>query len=123
MIDCLGSFCLVKSRGLAHLVALGPASMVLCYVTVKTVVSVELIGMLRTNCSGETRPALYKAHHEPESVIIITSIKLCYNTKRAKQSRQRHWLHVLANFYTIAANCSRNKVTMMAVLCRPDVIS
>ena len=42
MIGCLRSFSLVKSRGLAHLVALGPVSIMLCYVAVNAVVSKQL---------------------------------------------------------------------------------
>ena len=59
MIDCLRSFCLVKSRVAAHQVALGPVSMMLRCVIVKTVASIDPIGMLRTDCSGETRLALH----------------------------------------------------------------
>ena len=59
MIDCLRSFCLVKSPvswwGLAFLIALGLASMMLRYMTVKTVAFVGRTGMHRTGCSGETR--------------------------------------------------------------------
>ncbi len=58
-IDCLRSFCLVKSRGFAHLAALGLVSMMLHYVIVKTVVLVGLIGMHKTGCSGETRLVLH----------------------------------------------------------------
>ncbi len=36
-IDCLRSFCLVKSRGFARLAALGLVSMMLHHVIVKTV--------------------------------------------------------------------------------------
>ena len=59
MIDCLTSFCLLKPRGFGHLVALGLVSMMLHYVCVNTVVPIDLIGMLRTDCSGETRLALH----------------------------------------------------------------
>ncbi len=45
MIDCLRSFCLVKSKVAAHQVALGPISMMLRCVTVKTVASIDLVGM------------------------------------------------------------------------------
>jgi len=55
-IDCL---CLVKSRGFAHLAALGLVSMMLHYVIVKTVILVGLIGMHKTGCSGETRLVLH----------------------------------------------------------------
>ena len=58
-IDCLRSFCLVKSRGFAHLAALGLVSMMLHYVIVKTFVLVGLIGMHKTGCSGETRLVLH----------------------------------------------------------------
>jgi len=53
------SFCLVKSRGFAHLAALGLVSMMLHYVIVKTFVLVGLIGMHKTGCSGETRLVLH----------------------------------------------------------------
>ncbi len=59
MIDCLGSFCLVKSRGFAHLAALGLVSLMLRHVIVKTVVLKGLIGMHKTDCSGETRLVLH----------------------------------------------------------------
>ena len=59
MIDCLQNFSLVKLRGFAHLIVLDLVSMLLCYVTVKNVVSVELEGMLRADCSAETRLALH----------------------------------------------------------------
>ena len=58
MIDCFKSFCLVKSRTSAHKVAPGLVLGMLCCVTVTvsvTVTGVDLIGMLRTNDSGETR--------------------------------------------------------------------
>ncbi len=57
MIDCLSSFCLVKSIGFAHVVALGLGSMMLCYVIGKIVASIDFIRMHRTNCSGKTRIA------------------------------------------------------------------
>ena len=69
-IDCLRSFCLVKSSGLAHLAALGLVSMMLHHVIVKTVVLVGLTGMHKTGCSGETRLVLqYLAHHVLENVL------------------------------------------------------
>ncbi len=60
-IDCLRSFCLVKSgpRGFAHLAALGLVSMMLHYVIVKAVDLVGLTGMHKTSCSGETRIVLH----------------------------------------------------------------
>jgi len=64
MIDCLRSFCLVKSRGFAHPVALGLVSMMLHYVMVETVILVGRTGMHRTGCSGETR----LAWHVPSSL-------------------------------------------------------
>jgi len=51
-IDCLRSFCLVKSRGFARLAALGLVSMMLHHVIVKTVELVGLTGMHKTGCSG-----------------------------------------------------------------------
>ena len=64
MKDCLRSFSLVKSKGFVHLDALGLVSMMLCYVTVKTVISIDRIRMLKTDCSGETR----LAPHVPSSL-------------------------------------------------------
>ena len=69
MIDCLRSFCLVESRGLAHLAALGLVSMMLRCMIVKlcnckTVKSVGITGMHKTGCSGETRLVLHIARHE-----------------------------------------------------------
>ncbi len=58
-IDCLRSFCLVKSRGFTNLVALGLISIMLHYVIVKTVVLVGLTWMHKTGCSGETRLVLH----------------------------------------------------------------
>ncbi len=59
MIDCVRSFCLVKSRGLAHLAALGLVSMMLHCVIVRTVKLVDLTGMHKTGCSGEARLVLH----------------------------------------------------------------
>jgi hypothetical protein len=59
MIDRLRSFCLVKSRGFVHLVALGLVSTMLHYVTVKTVVLAGLTGRHKTGWSGETRLVLH----------------------------------------------------------------
>ncbi len=55
MKDCLRSFCLVESRGLAHLAALGLVSMMLRCMIVKTVELVDLIEMRKTDSFGETR--------------------------------------------------------------------
>ncbi len=49
----------VKSRAFAHLAVLGLVSMMLCYVIVKTVVLVGLMGLLETGCSEETRLVLH----------------------------------------------------------------
>ncbi len=74
MIDCLRSFCLVKSRGFVHLAALGLVSM-MHYVTVKTVVLEGRTGMHKTGCIGEQDlSCMYLAHHELESVEIIIDI-------------------------------------------------
>ena len=54
MIECLSSFCLVKSRGLAHLAVLGLDSMMLRCVIVETVQLVDLIEMCKTDSFGET---------------------------------------------------------------------
>ncbi len=54
-IDCLRSFSLVKSRGFAHLAALGLVSMMLHCVIVKTVELVDLIEMRRDKtCPART---------------------------------------------------------------------
>ena len=66
MIDCLRSYCLVKLRGFAHLVALGLVSMLLLCKIAKPVGLVDRIEMRKTDCFGKTR-----LHHELESVIII----------------------------------------------------
>jgi len=50
-------FCLVKSEGFAHLVALGLVSMMLYYVIGKTVTSIELMRMYRTDCFAQIRVA------------------------------------------------------------------
>ena len=50
-------FCLVKSEGFAHLVDLGLVSMMLYYVIGKTVTSIELMRMYRTDCSAQIRVA------------------------------------------------------------------
>ena len=59
MIECLRSFCLVKSRGLAHLAALGLVSMMLRRVIVKTVKLVDRIEMRKTDGFGKTRLVLH----------------------------------------------------------------
>ncbi len=58
LVDCVRSFCLVKSRGFAHLAALGLVAMMLHYVTVKVVI-VSFVGMRKTGCSEETRLVLH----------------------------------------------------------------
>ncbi len=63
MIECLERFCLAKSRGLAHLAALGLVSMMLRCMTVKTVKLVDPIEMRKTDSFGETRLVL----HAPSS--------------------------------------------------------
>ena len=55
MIDCLRSYCLVKLRGFAHLVAPGLVSMMLLCLIVKLVDLVDRIGMRKTDCIGKTR--------------------------------------------------------------------
>lgn len=74
MISCLRSFCLVESRASTHKVPLGLDSMMLHYVTVKSVISTDLVAMLATDGSGETRRALHVGHHEIESIKAITVI-------------------------------------------------
>ena len=55
MIDCLRSYCLVKLRGSAHLVALGLVSMMLLCMIAKPVRTVDRIKMRKTDCFGRTR--------------------------------------------------------------------
>ncbi len=55
MIDCLRSYCLVKLRGSAHLVALGLVSMMLLCMIAKPVGLVDHIEMRKTDCFGKTR--------------------------------------------------------------------
>ena len=57
MIDCLRSYCLVKLKGSAHLVALGLVSMMLLCMIVKPVGLVDRIEMRKTDCFGKTCPA------------------------------------------------------------------
>ena len=59
MLVYLRSFCLVKSRGSAHLVALGLIPMMLQRVIVKTVELADITEMHKTDSSGETRLVLY----------------------------------------------------------------
>ncbi len=54
-IGCLRSFCLVKSRVFAHLVALGLVSMMLRCMIIKTVELVDRTEMRKTDCFGKTR--------------------------------------------------------------------
>jgi len=60
MIDCLRSFCLVKSRGFAHLAALGSVSvnhqnLMLRCVIVNTIGLADLIEMRKTDCFRKAR--------------------------------------------------------------------
>ncbi len=55
MIDCLRSYCLVKSRGSAHLVALGLVSMMLFCMIAKPVGLVNRTKMRKTDYFGKTR--------------------------------------------------------------------
>ncbi len=83
MIDCLESFCLVKLRGFVHLAALCLVSMMLHYVTVKTVVLVGHTGMHKTGCSGETRLVLHVPHHELESMKTIITLSITWQSQFA----------------------------------------
>ena len=56
-IDCLRSFCLVKSKGFAHLVALGLVSMMLRCMIVEMVA--DRTKMRKTDCFGKTRHDLH----------------------------------------------------------------
>ncbi len=60
MIDCLRSYCLVKLRGSAHLVAQGLVSMMLLCKIVKPVGLVDRIEMRKTDCFGKTRLVPHK---------------------------------------------------------------
>ena len=69
---CPRSFCLVKSRGFAHLAALGLVSMMLRCMIVKTVKLVDLKESARQTASErQDLSCTYLAHHELESVFII----------------------------------------------------
>ena len=59
MIDCLRSYCLVKLRGFAHLVALGLVSMMLLCKIAKPVGLIDRIEMRKTDCFGKTRLVLH----------------------------------------------------------------
>ena len=59
MIDCLRSYCLVKLRGFAHLVALGLVSMMLLCKIAKPVGLIDHIEMRKTDCFGKTRLVLH----------------------------------------------------------------
>ncbi len=59
MIECLRSFCLVTSRGLAHLATLDLVSLMLRCVIVKTVKLVDPIEMRKTDSFGKTRLVLH----------------------------------------------------------------
>ena len=58
----------MKSRGLAHLVALGPVSMMVYYVTAKTVILQRCSE--QTDLKRQDLPCTYLAHHEPACIII-----------------------------------------------------
>ena len=91
MIDCLKSFCLVMSRGSAHLAVLGLVSMMLHYVIVKNVVQ----GCPRQAAlERQDLSCTYLAHHELESVMIIIIIMqaprgLAISHKQRKADRLR----------------------------------
>ena len=76
MIDCLRSFCLVKLRGFAHLVAPGLLSMMLLCMIVKAVELVDRSEMRKTDCFGKKRfvPHVPSSSSELESVILIIII-------------------------------------------------
>ena len=59
MIDCLRSYCLVKLRGFAHLVALGLVSMMLLCKIAKPMGLVDRTEMRKTDCFGKTRLVLH----------------------------------------------------------------
>ncbi len=72
---------MVKSKGFAHLVALGLVSMILHYVIVNTV---ALVAALERQDLSRT----YPAHHELESVVILlVVINAAWHAKlRTKQT-------------------------------------
>ena len=55
MIDCLRSYCLVKLRGFAHLVAQSLVSMMLLCMIVKPVGLEDRIEMRKPDCYAKTR--------------------------------------------------------------------
>ncbi len=57
--ECRRNFCLVESRGLAHLAALGLVLMMLHCVIVKSVKFIDPVEMRKTDSFGETRPVLH----------------------------------------------------------------
>ena len=63
MTDSLSSYCLVKLRGFAHLVAPGLVSMMLLCMIVNPVKLVDRIEMRKTDCFGKTR----RVPHVPSS--------------------------------------------------------
>ncbi len=66
------SICVLKPRGLAHLVALGLVSMMLHHACVNTVVPIDFIGMLRTDCSVAHLPCTYLARCKLKSINVVT---------------------------------------------------
>ena len=106
-VDCPRSLCLVKSRGFAHLAALGLVSMMLHVVTIKTVLLVGLAGMHKTSCSGETRLGFCTqlAHHEPESVLTVTIVTRLTHSKHFPrwtfQSSQQYWGCMKSSLFVI----------------------
>ncbi len=71
MKDCLRSFCLVKSRVCAHLAAPGLDSMKLHCVIDNTTELVNLTGMHKTGCSGQTRLVLHvPSSYELEALLL-----------------------------------------------------
>ena len=79
MVDCLRSFCLVKSKVNVCEVAPVQDSMMLCCVTVKNVTPTDHLGMLRIDCSGNTRLALQVlTSHKLEILNVMIVIRYNY---------------------------------------------
>ena len=87
MIDCLRSFCLVKSRSFAHLATLGLPSMMLHCANVKSVKLVSLKAAYRDDkllWKRQDLSCMYLAHHELDSVLIVVIVIIII--------MNRHWL-------------------------------
>ena len=74
MTECPRSFCLVKLKVNVCEVALGPVSMMLCYVIVKNVTSTDHLGMLKIE--RQDLPCTSLAHMSWKAVLLIFIITI-----------------------------------------------